>query len=163
MSFKPEGIVVPVVTPVDAEGRFNERAYRDLIEYLAANGIYGVFPFGTTGEFYAFDEGVYRHVLETTRDAVHGRMHIYAGANHITPAGALKLARIAEETGVDALSVLTPMFVLQTQAEVYAYYREVAEGTALPVVVYNNKPKTNVTVEPATIAKLAAIPIIVAV
>ena len=163
MSFKPEGIVVPVVTPVDAEGRFNERAYRDLIEYLAANGIYGVFPFGTTGEFYAFDEGVYRHVLETTRDAVHGRMHIYAGANHITPAGALKLARIAEETGVDALSVLTPMFVSQTQAEVYAYYREVAEGTALPVVVYNNKPKTNVTVEPATIAKLAAIPNIVAV
>ena len=58
MSFKPEGIVVPVVTPVDAEGRFNERAYRDLIEYLAANGICGVFPFGTTGEFYAFDEGV---------------------------------------------------------------------------------------------------------
>ena len=163
MSFKPEGIVVPVVTPVDAEGRFNERAYRDLIEYLAANGICGVFPFGTTGEFYAFDEGVYRHVLETTRDAVHGRMHIYAGANHITPAGALKLARIAEETGVDALSVLTPMFVSQTQAEVYAYYREVAEGTALPVVVYNNKPKTNVTVEPATIAKLAAIPNIVAV
>ena len=163
MSFKPEGIVVPVVTPVDAEGRFNERAYRDLIEYLAANGICGVFPFGTTGEFYAFDEGVYRHVLETTRDAVRGRMHIYAGANHITPAGALKLARIAEETGVDALSVLTPMFVSQTQAEVYAYYREVAEGTALPVVVYNNKPKTNVTVEPATIAKLAAIPNIVAV
>ena len=163
MSFKPEGIVVPVVTPVDAEGCFNERAYRDLIEYLAANGICGVFPFGTTGEFYAFDEGVYRHVLETTRDAVRGRMHIYAGANHITPAGALKLARIAEETGVDALSVLTPMFVSQTQAEVYAYYREVAEGTALPVVVYNNKPKTNVTVEPATIAKLAEIPNIVAV
>lgn len=163
MSFKPEGIVVPVVTPVDAEGCFNERAYRDLIEYLAANGIRGVFPFGTTGEFYAFDEGVYRHVLETTRDAVRGRMHIYAGANHITPAGALKLARIAEETGVDALSVLTPMFVSQTQAEVYAYYREVAEGTALPVVVYNNKPKTNVTVEPATIAKLAAIPNVVAV
>ncbi len=163
MAFKPEGSVVPIVTPVDAQGHFDEKAYRGLVDYLADNGIRGVFPFGTTGEFYAFDEGVYRHVLEVTRDAVNGRMHIYAGANHITPEGAIHLAGIAKEVGVDALSVLTPMFVSQTQDEVYTYYRKVADGTDLPIVVYNNKPKTNVTVEPKTIARLAEVPNIIAV
>ena len=161
--FRPQGIVVPIVTPVDAEGRFCEATYRRLIDYLAHNRIRGVFPFGTTGEFYAFDEGIYRHVLEVTKDAVRGRMHIYAGANHITPGGVLRLCRIAEEVGVDALSVLTPMFVSQTQEEVYAFYRAVAEGTPLPIVVYNNRPKTNVTVEPATVARLSELPGIVAV
>ena len=113
--FLPEGIIIPVITPVDAQGKFNESVYRQLIDFWADRGIDGVFPFGTTGEFYAFDNEVYRHVLEVTKDAVRGRMAVYAGANHITTAGAVELAKIAEEVGVDALSVLTPMFVSQTQ------------------------------------------------
>ena len=65
--------------------------------------------------------------------------------------------------GIDALSVLTPMFVSQTQHEVYEYYREIAAETSLPIIMYNNKPKTNVTIEPATVAKLAQIENIIGV
>ena len=164
MSFTPKGIVVPIVTPLTADGKFNETAYRGLIDYLADNGIHGVFPFGTTGEFYAFDQGFYDNLLEVTKDAVKGRMQIYAGANHITTRGAAGIARAVERVGgIDALSVLTPMFVSQTQQEVYEYYREIAAETSLPIIIYNNRPKTNVTVEPATVAKLAEIDNIVAV
>ena len=163
MKFTPRGIVVPIVTPLTAEGKFDEKAYRGLIEYLAENGIHGVFPFGTTGEFYAFDQGFYNHLLEVTKDAVAGRMQIYAGANHITTKGAAAIAKEVEKIGgIDALSVLTPMFVSQTQEEVYTYYKEIAAETSLPIIIYNNKPKTNVTVEPATVAKLAEIDNIVA-
>ncbi len=158
MNFTPKGIVVPIVTPLTNEGKFNETAYRGLIDYLADNGSHGVFPFGTTGEFYAFDEGFYRNILEVTKDAVRGRMDIYAGANHITTKGAIDIAKTVEEVGgIDALSVLTPMFISQTQHEVYEYYREIADATSLPIIIYNNKPKTNITVEPATAAKLAQI------
>ena len=163
MSFTPRGIVVPIVTPLTKEGQFDEKAYRGLIDYLADNGIHGVFPFGTTGEFYAFDQGFYNHMLEVTKDAVRGRMQIYAGANHITTKGAAAIAKAVEKVGgIDALSVLTPMFVSQTQHEVYEYYREIAAETSLPIIIYNNRPKTNVTVEPATVAKLAEIDNIVA-
>jgi 4-hydroxy-tetrahydrodipicolinate synthase len=51
MAFRPEGIIIPVITPVDERGRFNERVYRRLIDYWAENGIDGVFPFGTTESF----------------------------------------------------------------------------------------------------------------
>ena len=163
MSFTPKGIVVPIVTPVDQEGRLNEKAYRGLIDYLADNGIHGVFPFGTTGEFYAYDQGFYNELLEVTKDAVKGRMQIYAGANFITTKGCIAIAKAVEKVGgIDALSVLTPMFVSQTQEEVYEYYRAVASETSLPIIIYNNKPKTNVGVEPATIARLAEIDNIVA-
>ena len=163
MNFTPKGIVVPIVTPVDQDGNLNEKAYRGLIDYLADNGIHGVFPFGTTGEFYAHDQGFYNHLLEVTKDAVHGRMQIYAGANHITTKGAIAIAKAVEKIGgIDALSVLTPMFVSQTQEEVYEYYRAIASETSLPIIIYNNKPKTNVTVEPATVARLADIDNIVA-
>lgn len=164
MAFKPHGIVVPIVTPVTQDGKFNEKAYRDLIEYLASSGIHGVFPFGTTGEFYAHDMGFYREVLAVTKDAVRGRMDIYAGANNITTRGAVEIAKAVEQVGgIDALSVLTPMFVSQTQYEVSEYYREIASETNLPIIIYNNRPKTNVTVEPATVAKLAEIDNIIGV
>ena len=158
MSFTPRGIVVPIVTPVDREGRLMENAYRRLVDYLAENGIHGVFPFGTTGEFYAYDQGFYNDLLDLTKDAVAGRMQIYAGANHITTKGAIAIARAVEQVGgIDALSVLTPMFVSQTQEEVYEYYRAIAAETSLPIIIYNNKPKTNVGVDPGTVAKLAEI------
>lgn len=164
MRFTPKGIVVPIVTPLTKDGKLDEKAYRSLIEYLAENGIHGVFPFGTTGEFYAFDQGFYTELLEVTKDAVKGRMHIYAGANHITTKGAAQIAKTVENVGgIDALSVLTPMFVSQTQDEVYKYYRTIAEETSLPIIIYNNKPKTNVTAEPATVAKLAEIENIIGV
>ena len=164
MSFTPKGIVVPIVTPITADGKFDEKAYRSLINYLADNGIHGVFPFGTTGEFYAHDLGFYREMLAVTKDAVKGRMDIYAGANDITTKGASNIAKAVEAVGgIDALSVLTPMFVSQTQYEVYEYYREIASETSLPIIIYNNKPKTNVTVEPATVAKLAEIDNIIGV
>lgn len=164
MAFKPHGIVVPIVTPVTQDGKFNEKAYRDLIEYLASSGIHGVFPFGTTGEFYAHDMGFYREVLAVTKDAVRGRMDIYAGANNITTRGAVEIAKAVEQVGgIDALSVLPPMFVSQTQYEVSEYYREIASETNLPIIIYNNRPKTNVTVEPATVAKLAEIDNIIGV
>lgn len=163
MAFKPSGIIIPVVTPVDENGKLLEAEYKKLLQYFIDNGIKGVFPFGTSGEFYAFDNGFYKNILEVTVEFAKGKMDIYAGANHITPQGAIELAKIAESCKVDALSVLTPMFVSQTQNELEIYYRKIADATSLPIVIYNNKPKTNVTVEPATIQKLAKIPNIIAV
>jgi 4-hydroxy-tetrahydrodipicolinate synthase len=164
MGFTPGGIVVPIVTPLTKNEQFDESAYRRLIDYLADNGIHGVFPFGTTGEFYAFDQGFYNHVLQVTKDASAGRMAIYAGANHITTKGTVQIAKAVENIGgIDALSVLTPMFISQTQHEIYEFYREIAAETSLPIVIYTNKPKTNITVEPATAVELAGIQNIVAI
>lgn len=163
MSFRPQGIIVPIVTPLAANGALDENAYRRLVRHLADNGVHGIFPFGTTGEFYAFSNEVYRRLLELSKEAAPEGMHVYAGANHITTQGAVEMARIAEDVGVDALSVLTPMFISQTQEELYAYYRTIAEATSLPVIIYNNKPKTNVHVTPQTVRELAKLPGIVAI
>lgn len=162
MAFMPHGIIVPVVTPVDENEEFNEKVYRKLLAFWSENGVHGVFPFGTTGEFYGFSDDTYRRMLDVTMENRAG-MAVYAGTNHITPKGVLKLARIAERAGVDALSVLTPMFVSQTQEELYWFYKTVAEGTPLPIIIYNNRPKTNVHVLPETVARLAEIPNIIAI
>ena len=163
MTFVPKGIIPPIITPLTDEGEVNYPVLRQMVNHLIDNGVHGLFPLGTTGEFYAFDDETYKKILETVVDETAGRVPVYGGASHITTRGVIRLVKICEEVGVDAVSVLTPMFVSQTQDELYNYYKTIAENTTLPIIMYNNKPKTNVTITPATVAKLADIENIVAV
>ncbi len=160
---KPEGIITPIITPFTQDGSFNEPVFRRLIDKLIENGVDGIFPLGTTGEFYACNTSEVERIFTATVEQVAGRVPVYAGVNHITTRGVLELVKIAEKCKVSALSVLTPMFISQTQDELYAYYKTIAAGTHLPVIVYNNQPKTNVTVFPKTIVRLAEIENIVGV
>ena len=161
--YKPYGIIPPIITPFDGQGRVDYAALEKMSVYLMERGVHGLFPFGTTGEFYAVSDEEYVKALTVVRDAAAGRTDRYgrpiqllAGASHITTRGVIRLIRLVEQVGgYDAVSVLTPMFVSQTQEELYAYYRTIAEASSLPVLMYNNKPKTNVTIAPATVARLA--------
>lgn len=162
--FAPKGIVPPIVTPFDPEGNIDFTVYRQMVDHLIDQGVHGVFPMGTTGEFYALSDEEYRRILEVTVEQVAGRVDVYAGANDITTRGVIRQIRIAEQIkGIDALSVLTPMFVSQTQEELYQHYKTIAESTHMPIIIYNNKPKTNVTATPEMVAKLAQIPNIIGV
>lgn len=163
MAFKPQGIIPPVITPLTDNGEVNYEVLRQLVNHLIDQGVHGLFPMGTTGEFYAFDDETFRKILETVKEEAAGRVPVYGGANHITTRGAIRLTKICEEVGVDAVSVLTPMFISQSQDELYEFFKTIAESTTLPIILYNNAPKTNVTIAPATAARLAEIPNIVGI
>ena len=161
--FAPKGIIPAVITPLDAEGRFNEKAMRKLIDYLVDGGVHGLFVVGTTGEFYGLTPAEKREIFHVTLDQARGRVPVYAGTNGITTRESVALTQLAEECEVDAVSVLTPMFITPSQDELYEHYKAIAESTSLPVIMYNNPPKTGVALAPATVAKLAEIPNIVGI
>jgi 4-hydroxy-tetrahydrodipicolinate synthase len=163
MNFKPLGIIPPIVTPLTREKKINEPALRQLVNFLIDGGVHGLFPVGTTGEFYAISNDEFRLILEITLDESKGRVPVYAGVNHITTRGIIELAQIAEAIGVDALSTLTPMFLSPNQNQIYQHYKSLAENTGLPIILYNNKPKTGVDITPATVAKLAELDNIVGI
>lgn len=163
MGFKPYGIIPPIITPFTEEEKINYKVLKEMVNFLIERGVHGLFPLGTTGEFYAFDHEEYRSILQAVKEEANGRVPIYGGANHITTKGVIELIKICEEVGVDAVSVLTPMFISQTQDELYHYFKDIANSTSLPIILYNNAPKTNVTITPATVAKLAEIENIVAI
>ena len=161
--YKPYGIIPPIITPFDDQGYVDCPALAQMSRFLVDNGVHGLFPFGTTGEFYAVSDGEFIKGLETVRDAVKGKanrngkpIQLIAGCSHITTREVIRLIKLVEQVGgYDAISVLTPMFVSQTQAELYTYYKTIADSTEMPIIMYNNKPKTNVTIEPATVSRLA--------
>lgn len=161
--FKPYGIVPAVVTPLNSEGKFNEQAMRKLINFLIDGGVHGLFIVGTTGEFYGLSMEERHEIFQVSVDEVKGRVPIYAGSNGITTKEAVVLTQLAEDSGVDAVSVLTPMFITPNQNELMKHYQTIAANTSLPVLLYNNPPKTGVNISAATVASLADIPNIVSI
>ncbi len=163
MSFVPKGILPAVVTPLNSEGKVSERGLRNLVNYLIDGGIHGLFVVGTTGEFYGLTPEEKKEIIEITIDEAKGRVPTYVGTGAITTKEVILLNNIAEECGAEAVSVLTPMFISPNQEELYQHYKLIAENTGLPILLYNNVPKTGVTITPATVERLADIPNIVGV
>ena len=162
-AFKPQGIIPAVVTPLTQDGKFNEKAMRKLVNYLIDGGIHGLFIVGTTGEFYGLTPEEKREIFQVTLDETKGRVPVYAGTNGITTRESVMLTQLAEDCGIDAVSVLTPMFISPNQDQLITHYKTIAAATSLPVLLYNNPGKTGVNIAAATVAKLAEIPNIVSV
>lgn len=160
--YKPYGVIPPIITPFDAQGHVDFAAMAKMAVFLVDGGVHGLFPYGTTGEFYALSDEEYVKGLETVRDAVADRktragqpIQLLAGCSHITTREVIRLIKLVEKVGgYDAVSVLTPMFVSQTQDELYTYYKTIADSTEMPILLYNNPPKTNINIAPATVARL---------
>ena len=68
MGFVPRGIIPPIITPFTEDGEVNYPVLRQMVNHLIENGVHGLFPMGTTGEFYAVDDDTYRKILETVKD-----------------------------------------------------------------------------------------------
>lgn len=161
--FKPKGIIPAMITPLTEDGKFNEKVTRKFVNYLISGGVHGLFIVGTTGEFYGMTPEEKKEVFQVVMDENQGRVAIYAGTNGITTRESVKLTQMAEDCKVDAVSVLTPMFITPNQEQLIKHYTTIANNTALPVVLYNNPPKTGVNLTAATVAKLAEVPNIVSI
>ena len=153
----PNGIIVPVITPFDQKQNIDENALRSVIRHILNGGVHGIFVTGTTSEFYALSHEDHERIFQIAVEEVRGRVPVYAGTTDITTKEAICLTKIAEDCGVDAVSVLTPYFISLTQEELYQHYKAIAESTSLPVILYDNKPKTNLTIRPETVERLSKI------
>src|SRR5437762_8144507 len=156
------GIIPPVVTPMRPNEDVDLPRLRDLIDRLLAAGVHGIFVLGTTGEFYALDPDEKRQIIATAVQHVNKRVPVFAGTGAETTREAVRITRIAEEEGADAVAVITPYFMQPTQAEMVDHFRRVAESSALPVLLYHNPVMCGgVRLEIGTVAQLAQVPNIV--
>ncbi|MDF2530506.1 MAG: dapA [Clostridia bacterium] len=151
------GVIPPIITPVDEDENVDERGLKSVIDYVIEGGVHGVFVLGSNGEFYAFDFENQKRAVEITVKHVNKRVPVYAGASAITTKGCIKLARMAEEAGADALTVLTPMFIKPNEKEMFNHFEAIAKSTNLPVLLYNNPDKTTNNISVSLLEKLARI------
>ncbi len=151
-----KGAIVAIVTPFK-DGKVDEPALRDLIEFQIANGTDGIVPCGTTGESSTLSHEEHDKVIEITIDAVKKRVPVIAGTGSNSTAEAIRLTKHAYEAGADGALMVCPYYNRPSQEGLYQHYKLVAEAVPIPIIVYNIPGRTGVNLMPETLAKLAKI------
>lgn len=137
------GIIPAVITPMTEDEELDEKGLEKLLDHLIGAGVHGVFTVGTAGEFWALTVEEKKRVFECTVACAKGRVPVYVGTCANTTREAVQLAEIAQEAGVDCLSVLTPVFITPNSEQMFRHYQAIANAVDLPVLLYGNPDRTN--------------------
>ena len=151
-----KGALVAIVTPFK-NGKVDEKALRDLIEFQIANGTDGIIPCGTTGESPVLSHEEHDRVIEITVKAVNKRVPVIAGTGSNSTDEALRLTKHADEVGADGALMVAPYYNRPTQEGLYQHYKLIAEKVPIPIIVYNIPSRTGVNITPETMARLSKI------
>jgi 4-hydroxy-tetrahydrodipicolinate synthase len=155
------GSIVAIVTPFK-NGKVDEKALGDLIDWHIQQGTNAIVPCGTTGESATLDYEEHHRVIRFTVEAVHKRVPVIAGTGANSTDETIMITKEAKKSGADGALVVAPYYNKPTQEGLYRHYKAVAESVRMPIVLYNVPGRTAVNILPATVARLAEIRNIVA-
>lgn len=128
-----------LVTPFTRSGELDLDAHRHNLSTLWERGVRGFLVGGSTGEGPYLEPGERRDLVSSARRHLGGRVFLLAGVASETVRGAREQVREAAEGGADAVLVLTPTTLTRGLGPevVSGFYRDLAEGAPLPILVYS--------------------------
>src|SRR4051794_40543276 len=157
------GCGTAMVTPFRRDGSLDEATLRKLIERQIDAGVDFLVPCGTTGESPTLTQAEHLRVVEITVKVAERRVPVLAGAGGYNTGEVIALAKELAAIGADGILSVTPYYNKPSQEGLYQHYRAIAEAVALPIILYSVQGRTGVNIEPATVARLAAIENIVGI
>lgn len=152
------GIVGYLLTPCDASGQVDHALLARHVERLVNLGVHGLAPLGSVGCLPYLGDEERDAVIGTTVAAAAGRVPVLAGVSSLGTAQTVRHARFAQEAGASAIQVLPSTYWTLTEAEIFEYYRQVAEAVSIPVMVYNNPFTTGLDLPVDFLRRLTALP-----
>ncbi|PSR21690.1 MAG: hypothetical protein C7B45_09810 [Sulfobacillus acidophilus] len=140
----PDGIIASSVTPFFPNGDVAYNLLTDHINWLLEEGVDGLSPLGSSGEFAALDINTRKQVLEHVIEINAGRRPIIAGTHHYSTQATIELSIHAERAGADALLITPPYYMSPSVPQVMDHYRAIADAVTIPIVLYHNMANTHV-------------------
>jgi 4-hydroxy-tetrahydrodipicolinate synthase len=163
MNLDLRGCGTALVTPFRRDGSLDLDSLRRLVRFQLREGVHFLVPCGTTGETPTLEHDEYLEVIRTVAEEAQGRVPVVPGVTGNHTARVVAMAREVASLGVQAILSAAPYYNKPTQEGLYQHFKAIAEAVEIPVVLYNVPGRTSSNIEPATVARLAQIPNIIAV
>jgi len=149
------GVVVPMVTPVTADGELDEPALDRLVDSLLAGGVDGIFVMGTTGEGASIPRDYRLRLVQRTVARVNGRSKVFAGIGDAHP-GETAAGNDYFRAGVDAVVSRPPTAI--PPGEMLPWYQALLDGLEGPLLLYNMPMTAKVSIPLDVVAHLLGHP-----
>lgn len=157
---KYHGVVVPMVTPVTADGHLDVKSVEKIVDFLAKSNVAPLLM-GTTGEGNSVSAADGRLFVETAVKASAGRVLIYAGLTGNCFSEQLDQAESYTASGADVIVATLPSYYALTEEQMYNYYKTLADSIKGPLMLYNILATTHMSIPTEIVRRLADHPNIV--
>ncbi|MBM7623454.1 4-hydroxy-tetrahydrodipicolinate synthase [Sporohalobacter salinus] len=148
-------VITAMVTPFNDNLEVNYEAAAELANYLVDNGSDGILLLGTTGEVPTLSKDEKVELIEVVKEEVGDRAKVIAGTGSYSTQASIEMTKTATELGVDGIMLVTPYYNKPPQDGLYRHFKQVAEVTDLPVILYNVPSRTSKNIKPEIVARLA--------
>jgi N-acetylneuraminate lyase len=126
-----------IATPYDENGQVAPDILAALVETYIAKGVEGIYCCGSSGEGLLLSERERKTVVRTVCEAAAGRVPVVAHVGALSTAESIRLAAAAAESGVDAISMIPPIYYAYTLEAVVRHYKAVLDAVGMPMILYN--------------------------
>ena len=154
---KIKGVIVPAVTPVDAEDRVDDAAYRKLLRYLIDAGVDGIFVGGTAGEGPLLTLEEWERMSSIAYEECHGKVYLLGGALDTSTRRITQRIKILSDIGYGHYVVVPPYYVKMSVPEehlrLFGACKEAAPD--MDMIVYNIPSCTGTVVPIEIICEMA--------
>jgi 4-hydroxy-tetrahydrodipicolinate synthase len=148
------GTFTALVTPF-RNGEIDFVAFEKLLEKQIAAGINGVIAIGTSGESPTLSHGERESVVRKCVEIVQGRCSVLAGTGSYSTRDAVEATKRAEALGANGALVVAPYYNKPSQEGLFRHFKEVANATSLPILLYNIPGRCGVDIGADTVLRLA--------
>ena len=149
------GAGVAIITPMNEDETVNFEKLGELIDEQIAGGTDAIIICGTTGESATLSHQEHLDTIEYAVKKTAGRIPVIAGTGSNSTREAIYLSKHAEESGADALLLVTPYYNKATQKGLIQHFTAIANSVKLPIILYNVPSRTGCNILPETAAYLA--------
>ena len=156
------GCGTALITPFK-QGEIDWEALDRLVEEQIDGGVDALVATGTTGEPSTMTWEEHLAVIRRVAEMAKGRVTVIAGTGSNCTREAVEAAKAVQDSGANALLVVTPYYNKTTQDGLVAHYHAIADNSALPLIVYNVPSRTGLNITPAALKRICQHDRIVAV
>lgn len=146
------GSITALATPF-SNGRFDDKAFRKLVNWQIEQGTHGLVPCGTTGESPTLDHDEHRRVTEICIRETAGRVPVIAGCGSNSTSEAIGLLVHAKAAGADAALIVMPYYNKPSQEGMFQHFKALNDAVDLPLVIYNIPGRSVVDMTVDTMAR----------
>ena len=126
-----------LVTPFDNNQELDHKSLRNLIQYAIDDGVEGIIPLGTTGEFFSLTAEEKRQVIDITVGQVRGRLPVCVGVGYSGTRISTQLAEYAAQRGASAVLVPPPYYYPLASQSMYLHFSTIAQSIGIDVMLYD--------------------------
>ncbi len=149
------GLICPMVTPFDADGRVDAAGVRRLVDFLLAKGVDVLFACGTTGEGMLLGVEERKELCRTVIAHAAGRAPVMIHTGSITTADTIDLTLHARSAGAAAASLITPYFHGLDDESLFAHFLAVARAARdFPLFLYAFPGNSRNDISPSLVGRL---------